>query len=332
MKFWTSGSGVTRVRAFPSSLANGYDDYVRAALEAEALGYDAYGASEHHFMYDGFMPAPLQALAAVAAATTKIKLITGAMLLPLYDPMQAAEQAAALDVLSSGRLILGLGMGYRPLEFDGLSSPKRTRGVRLVEGMQVLDLATRGEPFSYEGRYYDYRDVTLHPAPVQRPIPAWFCGGTSIKAAQRAGEAGLPYWLANAPWERVAEIVAEYRRTGREAGWPEGQLRIAAFKDVCIGDTMAEATALRQMFIDSFYEEHILGYGYLVDDDGNHVYNPPHEHPLYRRFVDSIYCGTVEMVIDELKLYEKAGIEALYLASPQWAIISGQIMPEFDRG
>ena len=332
MEFWTSGTGVTRVRAFPSSLANGYDEYVRAAQEAETLGYDAYGASEHHFMYDGFMPVPLQALAAAAAVTTKIKLITGAMLLPLYDPMQAAEQAAALDVLSNGRVILGLGMGYRPLEFDGLGSPKRTRGVRLVEGMQVLDLATRGEPFSYEGRHYSYSDAVLCPRPVQRPIPMWFCGGTSVKAAQRAGEAGLPYWLANAPWERVSEIVSEYRRVGRAAGRPEDQLRIAAFKDVCIGDNMAEAEALRQMFIDTFYEEHILGYGYLVDDDGNHVYNPPHEHPLYRRFVDSIYCGTVEMVVEELKRYETAGIGALFLASPQWAIISGKIMPEFGRG
>lgn len=332
MEFWTSGTGTTRVRAFPGSFAGGFDDYVRGAQEAEALGYDAYGASEHHFMYDGFMPLPLQALAAAAAATSTIRLVTGALLLPLYDPLEAAEHAATLDVLSGGRVILGLGMGYRPLEFDGLGTAKSTRGARLVEGMQVLEAATRGEPFSFHGRHHRYEDVTLHPAPVQRPIPMWFCGGTSVPAARRAGEAGMPYWLANAPYDRIEAIVGEYRRVGAEAGRPPERLRVAAFKDVCIGSTVAEAELLRQMFIDSFYEEHILGYGYLVDDDGHHVYNPPHDHPLYRRFVDSIFCGTVEMVVEELKRYEALGIEALFLASPQKPIIVEKVMPEFERG
>lgn len=329
MEFWTGGSGIARMRAMPGTLADGYDSFVQEALTAEELGFAAYGAPEHHFMYDGFMPFPLQALAAAAAATTTIRLVTGAMLLPLYDPLDAAEAAATVDVISGGRVCLGLGMGYRPMEFDGVGLPKRTRGARLVEAMEVLRRATTGDAFSFEGRHYSYTDETLSPTPVQRPIEMWFCGGTSERAARRAGEAGLPYWLANSPFDATEAIVREYRRAGREAGWPEERLRVAAFKDVFIGGTVAEAESLRQVMLDVFYEEHILGYGYLVDDGGEHVYNPPPDHPIRGRFVDSLFCGTSEMVVEELKRYEALGVEAVFLPSPQRRLIAEEVMPEF---
>ena len=124
MEFWTGG-GMSKNRLLPNALADTYDAYVRGAQEAERLGFDGYSASEHHFMYDAFQPFPLQALAAAAAVTSKIRLVTGVMLLTLYDPLEAAEYVASVDVLSGGRLTLGMGMGYRPMEFDGLSLQKK---------------------------------------------------------------------------------------------------------------------------------------------------------------------------------------------------------------
>jgi alkanesulfonate monooxygenase SsuD/methylene tetrahydromethanopterin reductase-like flavin-dependent oxidoreductase (luciferase family) len=329
MEFWTTSIGLGKMRGMPSSLGTGYEKFTNDAIEAESLGYDGYGAPEHHFMYDGFMPIPLQAMASVAAVTTKMRLLTGAMLLPLYDPMEAAEMAATLDVLSGGRLSLGLGMGYRPMEFDGLGTAKRTRGARLVEGMQVIREATSHERFSWQGKHYQFDNVELHPRPLQSPIDMWFCGGTSLVGAKRCGNAGFPYWLANSPFDHTEGIVKEYRRVGREAGFAPESLRIASFKDVCIGETIEEAQGLRQVLVNGFYEEHILGYGYLVDEDGQHVYNPPKDHPIYQRFVDSLYCGTVEMVIEELKRYEALGMEAVFLPSMQREIIAKQIIPEF---
>lgn len=329
MEFWTGAMGVTKMRLMPSALADGYDTFVRDAKRAEELGFHAYGAPEHHFTYDAFLPFPLQALAAAASVTSKIKLVTGAMLMTLYDPMAAAEHAATLDVLSGGRVILGLGMGYRPMEFDGLGTAKRTRGARLVEAMEVVRAATGEAAFSYAGKHYQYDEVTLQPAPIQRPVEMWFCGGTSEAAARRAGQAGLPYWLANAPFDRTEQIVKEYRRIGRESGWPEEQLRVAAFKDVFIGNTVAEAEGLRQMMIDMFYAEHILGYGYLVDDNGEHVYDATEQHPMYKQFVDSLFCGTVGEVIEELRRYEELGVEAVFLPSPQRELLAAEVLPEF---
>lgn len=329
MQFWTTSIGTAKMRPMPSSLADGYDKFVNDAVEAERLGFDGYGSGEHHFMYDEFMPIPLQAMAAVAAATSKLRLSTSAMLLPLYDPMEAAEIAATLDVLSGGRVSLGLGMGYRPYEFDGFGTAKRTRGARLREAMEVLRLATSQESFSYEGKHYQYQDEKLLPRPIQSPIDLWFCGGTSLQGARRAGNAGLGYWLANTPYDHAVSIVKEYREAGREAGFEPSQLRIAAFKDVCIGGTMAEAEGLRDMLVSNFYDEHILGYGYLVDENGKNLYNPPKDHPLYERFIRSLYCGTVEMVIEELKRYEELGMEMIFLPSQQREQIASEILPEF---
>jgi alkanesulfonate monooxygenase SsuD/methylene tetrahydromethanopterin reductase-like flavin-dependent oxidoreductase (luciferase family) len=329
MEFWTTSLGMAKLRPMPNALADGYEKFVEDAVEAERLGFDGYGSGEHHFMYDEFIPIPLQAMAAVAARTSKIRLTTGAMLLPLYDPMEAAEIASTLDVLSGGRVSLGLGMGYRPYEFDGFGTAKRTRGVRLREAMEVIRLATSQESFSYEGKHYRYENETLLPRPVQQPMDLWFCGGTSLQGAQRAGAAGLGYWLANSPFDHSENIVKEYRQAGREAGFSDSQLRIAAFKDICIGNTMEEAEGLRKVLIDGFYDEHILGYGYLVDEKGRNLYNPPKDHPLYERFISSLYCGTIEMVVEELKRYEALGMEMIFLPSQQRELVAKEILPEF---
>jgi alkanesulfonate monooxygenase SsuD/methylene tetrahydromethanopterin reductase-like flavin-dependent oxidoreductase (luciferase family) len=329
MEFWTTSIGLSKMRPMPNALADGYANYVNDAVEAERLGFDGYGSGEHHFMYDEFIPLPVQALAAAAAVTSRVRLSTNAMLLPLYDPMEAAEIAATLDVLSNGRVSLGLGMGYRPYEFDGFGTSKRTRGARLREAMEVIRLATSQESFSYAGKHYRYENESLLPRPVQQPIDMWFCGGTSLQGARRAGNAGLGYWLANSPFDHTEDIVAEYRRAGKEAGFSESQLRVASFKDVCIGSTMEEAEGLRKMLIDSFYDEHILGYGYLVDENGKNLYNPPKDHPLYQRFISSLYCGTIEMIVEELKRYEALGLVMLVLPSQQRELIAKEILPEF---
>ena len=315
MEFWTGGGSINKNRAMPNALANGYEAMAKNAKIAEDLGFDGVTSAEHHFMYDAFIPQPLQALAAIAAATERVRLLTGAMLLPLYDPLEAAEQAITLDILSDGRVTMGLGMGYRPLEFNTIGTAKRTRGARLVEGMEVLKLATSQEEFSYSGKHYQYENVSLLPRPVQNPIDMYFCGGATVFGARRSGQAGLPYWLANAPTEHTEDIIKEYRRIGKEAGHSEEQLKVAVFKDLFIADTIPEAQEMRDFTMNNYYEEHILGYGYLVNEDGTNLYNPPKDHPIFQRFYNSLVCVTPEMAIEEVKRYEKMGVHAISLGN-----------------
>jgi len=332
MEFWSGIGGLSKSRAAPRSLAIDYAQLVDSAQALEEMGFDGFSASEHHFTYDSFCPAPLVALAGLALSTRRIKLVTGALLLPLYDPLRIAEDAATLDRLSGGRLILGLGMGYRPLEFDGLASDKKTRGKRLVEMIELLRLALSQERFSFHGEHYRFENAAVWPRPVQKPHPPlWFCGGNTKRAAQRAGSAGLPYWLATSTYERAAECVQAYREAGRKAGVPPERLRVAVFKDFCIAATRERALALREKVLRAFYDEHILGFGYLVDEAGRHLYNPPRSHPLYVQFVESIFAGTPEMVIAEIERYERLGVEAMFVATGQKELFAHEVLPAFRK-
>jgi alkanesulfonate monooxygenase SsuD/methylene tetrahydromethanopterin reductase-like flavin-dependent oxidoreductase (luciferase family) len=328
MEFWSGIGGLAKSRALPRSLAHDYAQLVDHACMLEEMGFDAFSASEHHFTYDSFCPSPLVALAALALSTTRIKLVTGAMLLPLHEPLRVAEDAATLDRLSGGRLILGLGMGYRPLEFNGLGTNKRSRGARLVEMMQFLQRVLSEERCSFHGKYYHYDDIGIRPRPVQRPHPPlWLCGGITAQAADRAGRAGLPYWLANSAYERAEECIRVYHTAGREAGFAPHDLKVAVFKDFCLAPSLNEATAVRDAMMRSFYDEHILGFGYLVDETGQHIYNPTRSHPLYQRFVDGLFVGTPAMAIAEIQRYQTLGITAMYVATAQKQLFATEVMP-----
>jgi len=331
MEFWTSFAGQFVLRGFALSVPASYDQLVATAVDAERLGFHGVVASEHHFEYNRFLPYPLQALAAAAAATSKIRLITGAMLLPLYDPMRAAEAAATVDILSGGRVTLGLGMGYRPMEFDGLGTAKSTRGARLSEAMEVIRLASSQERFSYQGKHYQYTDEQLIPMPIQRPIDMWFCGGTTRIGAQRAVSGGFDYWTANSGYDRAKEIIDLYRDLGKAAGYGPDDLRIAVFRDVFVGDSLAEARDARDWFLECYYNEHIRCYGYLLDDKGEPLFNPPFDHPAYLAFVDSLLCGTYDMVVTELKRFEKLGVHSITVPPTQLEALSKHVLPEFRR-
>jgi alkanesulfonate monooxygenase SsuD/methylene tetrahydromethanopterin reductase-like flavin-dependent oxidoreductase (luciferase family) len=107
-----------------------YASHLDLAVQAEALGYDHVWLTEHHFVDDGYSPFPLPIAAAIAARTTRIRIGTFVLLLPLHDPVRVAEDAATVDVLSRGRFDLGLGLGYRVAEFTGFGVPRSERGAR----------------------------------------------------------------------------------------------------------------------------------------------------------------------------------------------------------
>jgi probable F420-dependent oxidoreductase len=156
---------------------------------AETLGFDSAWVSEHHGSGDGYLPSLLPMLAAMAAATDRIGLGTGVLLTPFHDLLRLAEDAAVADLISGGRLILGLGLGWREEEFRMFGVPLRQRVRRTVETIEVLRRAWTGERFSYEGQLFRYDRVKITPAP-ERPrdgtIPIWL-GGSVDPAIERAG-------------------------------------------------------------------------------------------------------------------------------------------------
>jgi alkanesulfonate monooxygenase SsuD/methylene tetrahydromethanopterin reductase-like flavin-dependent oxidoreductase (luciferase family) len=199
-------------------------DFIRAA---EALGIDEVWLSEHHFADDGTCPALLPVAAAIAASTSRIRIGTKVMLLPFHHPVRLAEDAAVVDILSNGRLDLGLAAGYRPAEFAGFGIPRSERAARMDEGLSILKNALSGETFEHHGRFYDLGPLTIVPAPLQRPIPLWL-GGRSAAALRRAAENGCHLQLADFILEHAIRDYHQYQDALRTVGADPTRYAVAA--------------------------------------------------------------------------------------------------------
>jgi alkanesulfonate monooxygenase SsuD/methylene tetrahydromethanopterin reductase-like flavin-dependent oxidoreductase (luciferase family) len=156
----------------------------RTALDqaewADAAGFDVIGLGEHHSAEDGYNPSSLVLAAAMAARTRRIMLRTSVLLAPLYDPVKLAEDAAITQTIANGRLLLGIGAGYRPVEFETFGRNLGDRWRVMGETCAFLKQAWTGEPFEWQGRR-----VIVRPRPEPFPPPI-LLGGESPKAARRA--------------------------------------------------------------------------------------------------------------------------------------------------
>jgi len=179
---------------------------------AEGAGFDFLSIGHHVFTPDYPTSAPFTILSAIAARTSKIKLASIIYLLPLYHPVAVAEQVATLDVISGGRAILGVGVGYRPYEFEGFGVDLHQRGARTNEALSAIRSAWITGRFNHKGQHFQIPDLPAVPMPVQKPhIPMWI-GGESGSALRRAATLGDAWISANMqPRDQLATLAETYR-------------------------------------------------------------------------------------------------------------------------
>ena len=182
------GIGLITCQAHPDdtrSEAERYRDAIDQAVAAERLGFDSVWVSEHHFVDDGYMPSVLPVCAAIAAKTSLITIGTAVALAPFYEPLRLAEDAATVDLISGGRLILGLGQGWRPEEFDAFGVAPQSRGQILQDTVTTLRQAwTEGTVSG--GGLLSYPNVSVRPKPATGGIPIWI-GATVERSIRRTG-------------------------------------------------------------------------------------------------------------------------------------------------
>ncbi|MGE0765586.1 MAG: LLM class F420-dependent oxidoreductase [Hyphomicrobiaceae bacterium] len=235
---------------------------VALAQAAEAAGFESIWTVEHTVVPGGYgssypyatggkmaggndaipLPDPLIWMAYVAAATKKVKLATGIMILPQHQPAVVAKQVATLDHMSGGRVLLGIGVGWLKEEFEVLGVPFEDRGRRTDEYMLALREFWGSEKPTFEGEFIRFRDAYCQPQPVNGHVPL-IVGGHSPAAARRAGHLGDGFFPARGAPKELFELA---RQAAREAGRNPDALEIT----VSLPDSLDDIPALAAMGVD----------------------------------------------------------------------------------
>jgi probable F420-dependent oxidoreductase len=216
------------------TFAQEYHDIIQLSALAETLGFDSIWVSEHHGSGDGYLPSLLPILAGVATVTERVQLGTGVMLAPFHHPLRLAEDAAVVDQMSNGRLILGLGLGWREEEFRMFGIPAKERVRRTSETTEILRRAWTGERFSYEGRIFSFDQAYVTPRPAQEPGPPIYLGGMVEASIRRAGKLGDGYIRSRGDLESTKQAIAWAEEGARETGKDPAQLGFAFLQNAFV--------------------------------------------------------------------------------------------------
>ncbi len=289
-----------------------YDETVRLAVEAERLGFTSVWTTEHHFVDDGYMPSLLVVSAALAQATSTIEIGTGVVLAPLHHPLRLAEDAATVQLLSHGRLVLGLGLGWSEIEFRGLGADARRRGAAMDEVLRILPQAWTGEPFTHDGEIFSFPTLAVRPRPAT-PIPVLVGGGAepAIRRAARLAD-GL---FANATSEEFVEqvgwVLDECERIGRDPS----TFRFIHYSVLLPGPTPTAAVA---RYRDALWA---MQWKYSDMEASATRLLPPPTAPAFTRPDEALikgratYAGTPEAIVESLlDIRKRAGVPVEFVA------------------
>lgn len=211
--------------------------------EAESLGFDSVWPAEHHFTEYGYCASPQVSLAAVAARTKRIRLGTGVVVLPFHNPIRVAEDFAFLDLMSDGRIDLGVGRGYQPIEYQGFGMPEKQAESREMfdEAIRLIRACWTEERVTFKGKYYQAEDLYVRPKPLQQPHPPIYMACLSPATFAMAGRYGFHVLMSGAfglSPEGAKQGIADYRAARKAAGFDPATGQVALLLKVYVGDTM----------------------------------------------------------------------------------------------
>jgi len=216
-----------------------YAEVIEEAVEAEALGWDGFFFTEHHFDAWSLAPSPNLLLAALAMKTRKMRLGTGVHILPVHDPVRLAEEAGMLDVMNGGRLEVGLGRGNFQFELDRFTAPAEESIARFDEHLDVFTKALRANRFTFDGRWTKVRrPSTVYPRPMQPSLPIWI-GATSPATVEKVGRLG--HNLAGGAFPDRGERLERFIAAARKAGRSVSGANFMALAPLFVAPTDAEA-------------------------------------------------------------------------------------------
>jgi alkanesulfonate monooxygenase SsuD/methylene tetrahydromethanopterin reductase-like flavin-dependent oxidoreductase (luciferase family) len=234
-----------------------FPEALEEALHGEALGFDSVWLEEHHGIRNHYWPSPLIALAGIATRTSRVLLGTDIIVLPFYHPVRVAEDAAMLDVISGGRAVLGVAIGYRGPEFELYGAPQEGRGGLFVEMLQIMRRLWTEAEVEFAGRHFTLRG-RIEPRPA-RPVPLWLggWGDLALKRAAQYGDAWVPGPTAHL--DKLLDAQTKYEAHLRALGKDPAALPKPLTREVVIAETRERAWELAEKYLMVNYRDEYGG-------------------------------------------------------------------------
>lgn len=233
---------------FENPIGKTEHEIVREQMElmvaAEDLGFDSIQPAEHHFSEYGYLASPQVSLAAVAARTSRIRLGTGVVVLPFHNPIRVAEDFAFLDLLSDGRVDLGVGRGYQPMEFRGFGVDQTQSREIFDESIRLIQQCWTQDRVTFHGKHFRVDDLCVRPKPLQKPHPPIYMACLQPETFAIAGSYGFNVFMSSAfglSAARARQGIEAYRKARAEAGFDPEAGQIANLIMIYPGRTREEA-------------------------------------------------------------------------------------------
>lgn len=293
-----------------------YAAYLDQIAKAEGQGFDSVWLTEHHFCEDGYTPSPLVLAAAIGARTSRMRIGTNLMILPLHNPVRIAEDAATLSLLTGGRFDLGVGIGYRADEFEAFGRELKHRPSLIEEAIEIIRRAWDGGPINFEGKRFSVGDQRISPQPEVKP--SLLLGGMSEPAIDRAARVADGFLSTGGIGQDL--YVAALERQGKPA---DAGAIIAGHWAIIAPDPAAEAERVGPHVL--YQANEYIRWG---------AFGPPETTPLFPDAKSAIENGLYELWDADMAV-EKLG--ALIEAYPQirdihfWAQFPGEPVEQGQR-
>lgn len=293
-------------------LAQLYQDALAQVELAEKLGFDSVFVSEHHLTSDGYFPSVMESCAGMATRTKRIRIGTAVVLLPLNHPLHVAEDSAVLDIISQGRFILGVGLGYRQVEFAAFQVPLKERVSRFEEAIPLIRRLWSDTEVTHQGKHWPMDKVNMTPKPIQKPgPPIWIAAkkGPAVRRAARMGDA----WFADpvTPFTLLKERVLDYKEGLAQAGKDFSKVEFPIFKESYIARDGKTAWRECEEHILYIYKEY-MRWGHLVDEAGQAVKSE--KDPVFERLRERFIVGSPSQCLEQIQRHqEELGVNHIIL-------------------
>jgi probable F420-dependent oxidoreductase len=236
-----------------------FTEALEEVVRGEELGFDSIWMEEHHSVVNHYWPSPLPVLAGFATRTSKVMLGTDILVAPFYHPVRLAEDIALLDVMSGGRFVLGVAIGYKPDEFALYGAELEKRGARFEEQLAIMKGLWTQDSISFKGRYYQV-EGKLEPKPLTKPHPPVWIGGwgdITLRRAATLADNWIPGPTADLP--RLLEGKKQFLDKRKAAGLTAPITEWPLTRDVIIADTDEQARELAERHIMVSYRKEYAG-------------------------------------------------------------------------